>query len=67
MNDSLARPEKSPFADSERIVVAIQDGIRRVVLRHARLGHPVAESRNGKVVWVRPEEVLADHQTATPP
>jgi len=32
---------------------------REARLEHARLGRPVCESRDGKVVWLSPEEVFA--------
>lgn len=38
---------------------AVARAVREAVLEHARLGYPVAESRDGKVVWVAPAEVLA--------
>jgi hypothetical protein len=34
-------------------------------LQHARAGNPVATMRDGKVVWIPPEEIFA--QFATPP
>ncbi len=63
MNELPAKTARVLFDDSERIRSSIQDEIRRVVLRHARLGHPVAESRNGRVVWVDPKEVLAGYES----
>lgn len=44
--------------DRAAITKAIQRGIREAVLAHARAGHPVAGWRDGKVVWVSPEEIL---------
>jgi hypothetical protein len=38
---------------------AVTRAMREAVLEHARLGFPVAESQNGKVVWISPEEILA--------
>jgi hypothetical protein len=32
---------------------------REAALRHARLGNPVAAMRDGKVVWLQPDEVFA--------
>jgi hypothetical protein len=34
---------------------------REARLFHARLGHPVCESRDGKVVWISPAEVFAQY------
>ena len=52
---------------------AVQRAVREAVLAHARSGHPVATCRDGRVVWLTPEEVfqaLAEPPTgnsATPP
>jgi hypothetical protein len=32
---------------------------RDALLEHARMGRSVCESRDGKVVWVTPEEIFA--------
>lgn len=32
---------------------------RDALLEHARMGRPVCESRDGKVVWITPEEIFA--------
>jgi hypothetical protein len=32
---------------------------REALLEHARMGRSVPESRDGKVVWVTPEEIFA--------
>jgi hypothetical protein len=44
--------------DWDAVTAAIQRAVREAVLAHARAGHPVAEWRDGKVVWVQPEEIL---------
>ena len=46
------------FRDSELIDSAIQRSVREAVLSHARASNPVAEWRDGKVVWISPEEVF---------
>jgi hypothetical protein len=46
------------LADRRLIEAAIQRAVRDAVLASARAGHAVAEWRDGKVVWVSPEEVL---------
>jgi hypothetical protein len=38
---------------------AIRRAVREAVLAHARAGNPVAEWRDGQVVWVQPAEVFA--------
>ena len=34
---------------------------REARLEHARMGRPVCESRDGKIVWLTPEEVFAQY------
>jgi len=34
---------------------------REARLEHARMGRPVCESHDGKVVWLTPEEVFAQY------
>lgn len=38
---------------------AIQKAVREAVLQHARAGRAVPEWRDGKIVWVQPDEILA--------
>ena len=38
---------------------AIQRGVREALRESALLGHSVCVSRDGKIVWLSPEEVLA--------
>jgi hypothetical protein len=44
--------------DTALITAAIQRAVREAVLAHARAGLPVAEGRDGQVVWVQPAEIL---------
>ena len=48
-----------PDLDYAAIEAAISRGVNEAVLTHARLGYAVPEWRDGKVVWVPPEEILA--------
>ena len=57
------------FADSQLLDTAIRRAVREAVLTHAKLGHPVATWRDGRVVWLQPAEVLAalaDETSASP-
>ena len=47
------------LADHELVTEAIRRAVRESVLKHARLGQPVATWQNGTVVWVSPAEILA--------
>lgn len=45
------------LSDPERIRMAIQAGINAALLRHKQAGNPVCEWRDGKVVWIQPEDI----------
>jgi hypothetical protein len=45
---------------------AIQRGVRDALRESALLGHPVCVSRDGKIVWLSPEEVLEKFGRAEP-
>lgn len=54
-NDKISRLMNNP----EEIRLIIQRGIHEALLRHKQAGNPVCESRNGRVVWVQPEDILS--------
>jgi hypothetical protein len=51
--------------DQAGLDAAVTQAARQAVLEHARLGFPVAELRDGKVVWVSPEEILRQFDGAS--
>jgi hypothetical protein len=56
----MTTPEyNKPNLDYAAIEAAIAKGVNEAVVEHARLGFAVPEWRDGKVVWVAPEEILA--------
>jgi hypothetical protein len=46
--------------DLPRILKALTEAVREALLRHKRLGNPVAVWRDGRVVWLPPEEILTE-------
>ena len=53
-------PDPSPVertADLPRILDAITRAVREAVEQHRRAGNPIAIWRDGKVVWLQPEEI----------
>lgn len=44
--------------DVPRILKAMREAVREALLRHKRLGNPVAVWHVGRVVWLPPEEIL---------
>jgi hypothetical protein len=45
------------LGDSERIERAVQRAVQEALRMHKRAGNPVAVWRDGKVVWLAPEEI----------
>ncbi len=57
MNDHDRDEISRRFNDRDLIDKALRLGVREALLRHKQLGLPIAEWRDGKVVWVPPEEI----------
>lgn len=54
-------PQTLPKADlinHARIDQELDAAFRDLLLEHARMGRLVCESRDGKVVWITPEEIF---------
>jgi len=43
--------------DSARALREMRRAVQEALIRHKRLGNPVAVWRDGKVVWIPPEEI----------
>ena len=43
--------------DMEALDAAVQRAVRKALLVHKKLGNPVATWKDGKVVWIPPEEI----------
>ena len=43
--------------DSEQVRVIIQSAINAALLMHKQAGNPICESRDGRVVWIKPEDI----------
>jgi hypothetical protein len=67
--------ERSPHSIAERMAdtagmeATVREAVREAVLAHARAGRAVPTWRNGKVVWLSPEEIFAlfAGESKTPP
>jgi hypothetical protein len=59
MNERRQPSIAERFADDPVITAALCRAGRAAVLSHARAGNPIAVWREGRVVWLQPEEVLA--------
>jgi hypothetical protein len=59
MSDETRTPEER-VEDLPRILDAMRRGVHEALIRHQFAGNPVAEWRDGAVIWVQPEQLLAD-------
>ena len=66
MSEPVGASLTERMADPRWAEDAVRRAVREAVLTHAKLGHPVATWRDGRVVWLQPAEVLAS-LTADPP
>lgn len=48
------------FTEGTSIDRAARKAVRDAIRRHKLLGNPVAVWRDGKVVWVQPEEIVIE-------
>jgi hypothetical protein len=55
-NDS-GNERDSVYDDKEKIHAALVEGVRDARRWHKRMGLPVVEWRDGKVVWIQAEEI----------
>ena len=51
---------------AEAIELVLQAGVRRALSIHKRLGNPIAIWKDGKVVIVRPEEIVISPEGSDP-
>jgi hypothetical protein len=45
------------FQDGKPIDKALSKAVRDALLQHKQAGHPVVEWRDGKAVWIAPEDI----------
>jgi hypothetical protein len=50
------------LADDELVTKALRKGVRDALRRHKQAGNPVCEWRDGKVVWIAPEDIKIDDE-----
>ncbi len=54
------------FEEGTLIDKALDEAIHDAILLHQKLGRPLAASRGGKVVWVKPEDLLRRRKKLRP-
>jgi hypothetical protein len=47
------------FSNPETITRALSHGVRDALLKHKRAGNPIVVWRNGKAIWLKPEDILS--------
>jgi hypothetical protein len=57
MTDPEARTPAERVNDVERITEALRQGVREALRKHKLLGNSVVTWRDGKVVWVPPDQI----------
>ncbi|MEQ8537225.1 MAG: hypothetical protein RIB93_07155 [Coleofasciculus sp. D1-CHI-01] len=61
MIDQFGKDKNSVFfPEIEKINQALAKAVQDALLKHKQAGNPVAIWRDGKVVWISPEEILAE-------
>jgi hypothetical protein len=44
--------------DSKRVTQIIQSGINDALLKHKKMGNPICEWRNNRVVWIPADKIV---------
>lgn len=44
------------FADPDKVTKALAQGVRDALLKHKQAGNPIVIWRDGKIIWLKPEE-----------
>lgn len=61
MNDKNQQDFISQFMnDTEKVREAIQLGINEALLKHKQAGNPVCGLKDGKVYWLKPEDIVVN-------
>jgi phosphoglycolate phosphatase-like HAD superfamily hydrolase len=47
------------IADRDRISLALAEGVRDALKHHKQAGNPIVVMLDGKMVWLKPEEIQA--------
>ncbi len=59
MQNPATLPTVDSPIDHAKIDSELAAAFRQLLLDQARLGHSVPEDRDGRVVWISPEEIFA--------
>ena len=57
--DNYKDTVEEAFSDPEIITQALVLGVREALLKHKQAGNPIVIWKDGKAVWLKPEEIPA--------
>jgi hypothetical protein len=63
MPEAIKKDIGKLFNDREGMDRALARAVRQALLQHKRAGNPVATWRDGKVVWIAPEEIEVSEES----
>lgn len=66
MKPGNQRTIRELFADDELIDRALRQGLQAAIRKHRQARLPMAAWRDGKVVWISPEEIDVDGKSPNP-
>jgi hypothetical protein len=50
------------FRDGKEIDSALRNAVQQALLQHKKAGNPVAEWRDGKVILIKPEDIVVEEK-----
>jgi len=59
MEESEKKDISRIIADRDRIASALAEGVKDALKRHKQAGNPIVVMQDGKMVWLKPEEIPA--------
>ncbi|OGW51221.1 MAG: hypothetical protein A2Z50_08245 [Nitrospirae bacterium RBG_19FT_COMBO_42_15] len=45
------------LSDPDKVTQALVQGVREALLKHKQAGNPIVVWRDGKIVWLKPDEI----------
>jgi hypothetical protein len=60
------REHSELLAQTKAVEAAVQQAVQDALRLHKRAGNPVAEWRDGRVVWVPADQIQLEDETAVP-
>ncbi len=58
MKETQEKSINEIFAEGTLIDKALKQAVREAILQHKRAGNPIVVWRDGKMVWLKPEEII---------